>query len=72
MNKVGIIGGGVWGSAIGKLLSAHKVSIYARNEKIVKSINEVRFNPKSKYTVFNENVKATGKINDLITSDFLL
>ena len=30
MKKIGILGGGVWGSALAKLLSNNKVCIYAR------------------------------------------
>ena len=37
---IGILGGGVWGSALARVLSNNKVIIYARDEKIVKSINE--------------------------------
>jgi len=59
MKKIGILGGGVWGSALAKLLSNNKVFIYARDKKTVKSINDHRFNPKLKYTVFNENVTST-------------
>ena len=61
--KIGIIGGGVWGSAIAKLLSNNKVCIITRDTKIVKSINEHRFNPRLKYAVFNENVSATTDLN---------
>lgn len=59
MKKIGILGGGVWGSALAKLLSNNKVFIYARDKKTVKSINDHKFNPKLKYTVFNENVTST-------------
>ena len=54
MKKIGILGGGVWGSALAKLLSNNKVVIYARDPKTVKSINDLKFNPKLKNTVFNE------------------
>ena len=56
--KIGVIGGGVWGSALARLLSANNVTLFARDPKIVKSINEHRFNPKLKYAVFNDNVSA--------------
>ena len=45
---IGIIGGGVWGSALSKILSQNKVFIYARDENIVKSINDHKLNPKLK------------------------
>ena len=59
MEKIGILGGGVWGSALAKLLSNNKICIYARDKQTVKSINDHRFNPKLKYAVFNENVTST-------------
>ena len=59
MKKIGILGGGVWGSALAKLLSNNKVCIYSRDKKTIKSINDHRFNPKLKFTVFNENVTST-------------
>ena len=59
MKKIGILGGGVWGSALAKLLSNNKVCIYSRDKKTVKSINDHKFNPKLKYAVFNENVTST-------------
>ena len=69
--KIGIIGGGVWGSAIAKLLSNNKVCIITRDLKIVNSINEHRFNPRLKYAVFNENVSATADINEAKDMDYL-
>ena len=69
--KIGIIGGGVWGSAMAKLLSNNKVCIIARDEKVVASINEHRFNPKLKYAVFNENVEATTDIDQARNMDYL-
>ena len=62
---IGIIGGGVWGSALARILSKNKVLIYARDENIVKSINDHNFNPKLKYSSFNENVSATSSLNEL-------
>ena len=71
MKKIGILGGGVWGSALAKLLSNHKILIYARDEKIVESINNKKLNPKLKSTAFNENVKATLEIEKLQNADYL-
>ena len=62
---IGILGGGVWGSALARVLSNNKVIIYARDEKIVKSINEHKINPKLKYSSFNENVSATTSIKEI-------
>ena len=68
---IGIVGGGVWGSALARVLSNNKVIIYARDENIVKSINEHKINPKLKYSSFNDNVSATTSINDLDDIEFL-
>ena len=68
---IGIIGGGVWGSALAKLLSINKVLIFARDEKIISSINELKLNPKLKYASFNENVTATGEISKLRKCNYL-
>ena len=69
--KIGIIGGGVWGSAIAKLLSNNKVCIISRDTKIVTSINEHRFNPRLKYAGLNENVSATADLNEAKDMDYL-
>ena len=71
MKKIGIIGGGIWGSALAKLLSKNEVLIYARDKEIVSSINNYKFNPKLKYVVFNENVKSTFDIGELQNLDFI-
>ncbi len=72
MKKIGVLGGGVWGSALAKLLSRSKVSIFARDKKIVNSINEHRFNPKLKYVIFNDNITATLDLTDLQNVDYLI
>ena len=72
MKKIGILGGGVWGSALAKLLSNSRVCIFARDEKVVNFINEHKFNPKLKYAVFNENVTATLDLTDLQKTDYLI
>ena len=68
---IGILGGGVWGSALARVLSNNKVIIYARDEKIVKSINEHKINPKLKYSSFNENVTATASLKEIRNVKFL-
>ena len=68
---IGILGGGVWGSALARILSQHKVIIYARDENIVKSINEHKINPKLKYSSFNENVSASSSLSDFTDVTFL-
>ena len=57
MKKVGVIGGGVWGSALAKLLSNNEVLLYARDHKVVNSINNNKISPKLKYVIYNENHK---------------
>ncbi len=68
---IGIIGGGVWGSALAKLLSTQKVVIHARDKKIVDSINEHHFNPRLKYAVFNENVTATNSLEEISEKEYI-
>ena len=51
--------------------SNNKVIIYARDEKIVKSINEHKINPKLKYSSFNENVTATTSLKEIRNVKFL-
>jgi glycerol-3-phosphate dehydrogenase (NAD(P)+) len=69
--KIGVIGGGVWGSALAHLLSKNKVIIFARDNKIVKSINDYHFNPKLKYTVFNDNVSANINLELISDMDYI-
>ena len=71
MKKIGILGGGVWGSALAKVLSSSKVCIFARNKKIVDSINDYKINPNLKFSTFNKNVSSSSNIKDLEDSDFL-
>jgi len=71
MKKIGILGGGVWGSALAKMLSTFKVCIYARDERIVSSINNYKLNPNLKYATFNKNVSSSLNIKDLEDSDYL-
>ena len=69
--SIGILGGGIWGSALARVLSQNKVKIYARDENLVKSINDHKINPKLKYSSFNENVSATLSLNDLQNTKYL-
>ncbi len=71
MKKIGVLGGGVWGSALAKLLSDNQVTIYARDENTVKSINDLHYNPKLKYVIYNNNVKSTNNINNLRNVDYI-
>ena len=62
---IGILGGGVWGSALAKLFSDQEVLIYTRDKKVMNSINDHHFNPKLKYVIFNNNVKATDDLEEI-------
>ena len=68
---IGIIGGGVWGSALAKLFSSEEVLIYARDAKIKDSINEHHFNPHLKYAVFNDDVKATNNLEEVSNKQYI-
>ena len=69
--KIGILGGGVWASALARLLSNNKVYLFARDPKVINSINEHHFNPKLKYVVFNYNVSAKKDFNLIKDMDYL-
>ena len=71
MKQIGILGGGVWGCALAKLLSKNQVKIFVRDEKVLNLINNQKIIPKLKYVTFNDNVKATLNIQDLGMVDFL-
>ena len=68
---IGILGGGVWGSALARVLSNNEVTIYARDINIVKSINDHKLNPKLKYSSFNDNVSATTSLKDIRNVKYL-
>jgi len=68
---IGIIGGGVWGTALAKLFSDKEVLIYARDQKVVDSINDHHFNPKLKYAVLNKNVQATNNLEEISKKEFI-
>ena len=69
--KIGILGGGVWGSALAKLLSNNQVTIFARDTGVVSSINNYHFNPKLKYVVFNDNVSAETNLQLCFEMDYI-
>ena len=68
---IGILGGGVWGSALAKLFSNQEVLIYTRDKKVMNSINDHHFNPKLKYAVFNNNVKATNDLEEIAKKNII-
>ena len=68
---IGILGGGVWGSALAKLFSDKEVLIYTRDKKVMNSINDYHFNPKLKYATFNDNVKATDDLESIAKKNLI-
>ena len=68
---IGILGGGVWGSALAKLFSNQEVLIYTRDKKVMNSINDHHFNPKLKYATFNDNVKATDDLEEIAKKNII-
>ena len=68
---IGILGGGVWGSALAKLFSDQEVLIYTRDKKVMDTINEHHFNPKLKYAVFNDNVRATDDLEEITNKNLI-
>ena len=69
--SIGVLGGGVWGSALAKLLSKNKVTIFTRNTKVADSINNHHFNPKLKYVIFNGNVSAKTNLDLLSDMQYI-
>ena len=68
-DKISIIGGGSWGTALAQVSSNNikEVLIYARDENVVKDINENNTNSKYfKNVKLNNNIKATNDLNKLI------
>ena len=47
---IGILGGGVWGSALARVLSKNKVIIYARDKNIVPLT--IMLQPQMKFTTY--------------------
>ncbi len=68
---IGILGGGVWGSALAKLFSNQDLLIYTRDKKVINSINDHHFNPKLKYAIFNDNVKATDDLEEIAKKNII-
>ena len=68
---IGILGGGVWGSALAKLFINQEVLIYTRDKKVMNSINDHHFNPKLKYATFNDNVKATNELDQIAKKNLI-
>lgn len=68
-SKIGIIGGGSWGTALSQVASTNieEVLIYVRDQEVVESINNNSINKKYFPEVeLNQNIKATNQIDDVI------
>lgn len=73
--KIGVIGGGAWGTALAQVMAAHNRNtlLWAREADVVKSINTRHEN-----TMFlagiplSKNLKATGDLQEVAECDILL
>lgn len=73
--KIGVIGGGAWGTALAQVMASHKrdTLIWAREPEVVEAINT-----KNENTVFlagiplSKNLKATGDLMEVAACDIIL
>lgn len=73
--KIGVIGGGAWGTALAQVAAAggESVTLWAREPEVVESINHDHENALFlKGVLLNPAVRATGSLGDLAGSDALL
>ena len=72
--KIGVIGGGAWGTALAQLSAkaGSKVILWAREEKVVKKINEEHENEMFlKGVELSNNVRATTNLADMVDNEFI-
>ena len=72
--KIGVIGGGAWGTALAQLSAkaGSKVILWAREEKVVKKINEEHENEMFlKGAGLSNNVRATTNLADMVDNEFI-
>lgn len=75
MNKIGVIGGGAWGTALAQVLSkaGRDVTLWARESEVTDSINKKHENAVFLAGVpLDRKLKATNDLNDAAQSDILL
>ncbi|MEM6780577.1 MAG: NAD(P)H-dependent glycerol-3-phosphate dehydrogenase [Pseudomonadota bacterium] len=75
MQKISIIGGGAWGTALAQVLAnaGRDVMIWAREPEVVSSVNEKNENELYLAGVkLNKNIKATDSLTEAAESDALL
>jgi glycerol-3-phosphate dehydrogenase (NAD(P)+) len=73
--KLGIIGGGAWGTALAQIASADRreTLIWAMESEVVQSINERHENPVFLSGVrLNDSIRATGELDEVGRCDALL
>lgn len=72
--KVGVIGGGAWGTALAQVAArGGPVQLWAREDDVVEAINDQHVNPRFlPGIVLAPAIAATGKITELATVDLLL
>jgi len=73
--KLGIIGGGAWGTALAQIASADRgeTLIWAMESEVVESINERHENPVFLSGVrLNDSIRATGELDEIGHCDALL
>lgn len=74
-NKISVIGGGAWGTALASMAAraGHEVQLWAREEDVVTSINEVHENKDYLPGVsLPMSVRATTKISEVAEADIIL
>ena len=72
--RIGVLGAGAWGTTIANLLSKKndEILIWAREEKIVNSINRNHINKEFLSGIkLNENIKASSNLKKFSNLDFL-
>ena len=74
MQKIGIIGGGAWGTALAQSFatSGKNVSIWAREEDVVASINAQHINPFLPGVELHGNIDATSNVSTVAKCDVIL
>ena len=75
MKRMGVIGGGAWGTALAQCAAAsgEPVLLWARESDVVRSINDQCVNPIFLPNVsLSPKIKATGQIDDLADCDAIL
>lgn len=75
MNKIGIIGGGAWGTALAQVQAqnGHQALLWAREEEVIRDINASHENKTFLPAIkLHENVRATGNLAEAAKADALL